>query len=90
MNLKEFNENRKQMNLNEENKVKQKIENKVDYYSSFSSDELLNEFIKEVNKGKKNGTIDKQKLSEIKETLLPFLDNERRKKLDELLNIINE
>ena len=91
MNLKEFSENKKQNHEEEVNdKVKKNIEDKVDYYSNFSNDELYNEFLKEVNKGKKNGTINKQKLNEIKETILPFLDNDKRKKLDELLKIIGD
>lgn len=66
------------------------IESLVDKYSNLSSEELFNEFIKETNKGKENGTISAEYLNNIKSTLSPYLNNEQKNNLNNLMDIIND
>lgn len=76
--------------IKKENKEEVKsIEEKLKEYENLSQAELMQEFIKESTKQKENGELTNEKIENIKQTLLPLLNNEQQKNLDYLLGIIN-
>lgn len=66
------------------------IEKVLDKYSKLSSDQLMTEFIKETKKGRKNGTINSSYLSNIKNTLSPYLNDEQKGTLKNLMDMIDD
>lgn len=67
---------------------KENITNMYDKYSQFSSDELLSEFIKTSKQRRADGTLNDSELARMKETLLPFLSEEQKGRLNQLLDLI--
>lgn len=68
----------------EQNKINEAIEK----YSDYSSDQLLNEFVNQTNKQKQDGTFDVGKLENVKNTLTPYLSAEQQKRLNEILKMV--
>ena len=60
----------------------------MDKYSKLSSDELMDEFIKEGAKKKENGELDAGHIEKIKGVLAPYLNEEQTEKLNNLLNMV--
>jgi len=71
--------------LNEQN-----LEKLIDKYSSYSSNDLLNEFIKLTIEKKKKGELNNQELQKIKSTIVPFLSQEQKSKLDEIIELVEK
>mgnify|MGYP001008414911 CR=1 FL=1 len=65
-----------------------KIEKMMNSYSSYSQEELLDEFFKLSEKKKKDGTLNDNEISNIKNTLSPYLSAEQQKNLDKIINLI--
>ena len=63
------------------------IVNLLNKYGKCSQDELISEFFNQVNKQKQEGTFDKNKITNIANLLLPFLNNEQK---NIVLNILNK
>lgn len=76
MNIKDF------KTENNEEKVKQTYEK----YKNYSQDELLQELMRSVNAQKQNGTFDKERLLSTLSLVMPSLNSEQRRKLEELLS----
>ena len=76
MNIKDF------KTENNEEKVKQTYEK----YKNYSQDELLQELMRAVNAQKQNGTFDKERLLSTLALVMPSLNSEQRRKLEELLS----
>lgn len=76
MNIKDF------KTENNEEKVKQTYEK----YKNYSQDELLQELMRSVNAQKRNGTFDKERLLSTLSLVMPSLNSEQRRKLEELLS----
>ena len=76
MNIKDF------KTENNEEKVKQTYEK----YKNYSQDELLQELMRSVNAQKQNGTFDKERLISTLSLVMPSLNSEQRRKLEELLS----
>ena len=76
MNIKDF------RTENNEEKVKQTYEK----YKNYSQDELLQELMRSVNAQKQNGTFDKERLLSTLSLVMPSLNSEQRRKLEELLS----
>ena len=66
------------------------VEEQLKKYENFSQAELMQEFIKESKKQKQNGNLDRDKMENIKSTLLPFLNSNQQKQLDYLMGIVND
>ena len=64
------------------------IKKKIDKYKNYSNQELLNELLKETNRQKKNGTLTDKKLDEIANGLIPYLDNEQKQRMNEILKLL--
>ena len=64
------------------------IESKLKEYENLSQAELMQEFIKESKRQKDSGELTDDKIENIKQTLIPLLNNEQQKNLDYLLGII--
>ena len=71
--------------LNEQN-----LEKLIDKYSSYSSNDLLSEFIKLTIEKKKKGELNNQELQKIKSTIVPFLSQEQKSKLDEIIELVEK
>ena len=65
------------------------VEEQLKKYANLSQAELMQEFIKESKKQKQNGNLDRDKMENIKSTLLPFLNSNQQKQLDYLMGIVN-
>lgn len=66
------------------------VEEQLKKYENLSQAELMQEFIKESKKQKQNGNLDRDKMENIKITLLPFLNSNQQKQLDYLMGIVND
>lgn len=66
------------------------VEEQLKKYENLSQTELMQEFIKESKKQKQNGNLDRDKMENIKSTLLPFLNGNQQKQLDYLMGIVND
>ncbi len=67
-----------------ENDVKEKLEQ----YSNYSQEELLQEFLSQSQSAKEKGVYNDKNIESIKSTLFPFLSEEQRKKFDSLINMV--
>ena len=77
--------------IKEENPEETKdIEDKIKKYEKLSQSELMQEFIKESKKQKRNGNLDSEKINNIKNTLTPFLSSDQQKQLDYLIGMVND
>ena len=66
------------------------VEEQLKKYENLSQAELMQELIKESKKQKQNGNLDRDKMENIKSTLLPFLNSNQQKQLDYLMGIVND
>ena len=57
-------------------------------YSGYSQSELMQEFLNQTAIQKQKGTLSPEKLDEIKDVLLPYLNNNQRETLEQILNRI--
>ncbi|HBP43581.1 MAG TPA: hypothetical protein DD621_02740 [Clostridiales bacterium] len=77
--------------IKEENPEETKdIEDQIKKYEKLSQSELMQEFIKESKKQKRNGNLDSEKINNIKNTLTPFLSSDQQKQLDYLMGMVND
>lgn len=67
---------------------KQNLENLINKYSSYSEDKLLSEFIKLTIEKKSRGELTKDELSNMYNVISPMLNSEQKKKLNELINMV--
>lgn len=74
------NTNSKQSNEN--------LEDLIDKYSKYSSNDLMNEFLKLTIEKKKNGQLKDDELNELSKSILPFLDEDQKKNLGKILNVV--
>ena len=84
MGFKQFSNEQK---ANEEQAGKH-VENLYNTYKGKSEDELLAELVKHVAKQKENGTFDMNNLQNMLAKIMPFLNNEQKKKLNDVLKQI--
>lgn len=73
----------KENNLNESD-----IENLINKYSSYSDNDLMKEFLKMTMERKKTGGLKDDELEVLKSTILPHLNDEQKKSLEYLLEMI--
>ena len=66
------------------------INDLIDKYSTYSYEELMNEFLKESDRKKKIGELSDSQLDTIKSTLKPYLSEEKQNKLDDLFNVVKK
>jgi len=67
---------------------KNKVENYMNRYSNLSQDELMKEFLRVSQEKKKNGGFSSSEINNIKETLAPFLSEEQKQNLNNLINMV--
>ena len=67
---------------------KQNLENLINKYSSYSEEKLLSEFIKLTIEKKSRGELTKDELSNMYNVISPMLNSEQKKKLNELINMV--
>jgi len=98
MDIKEFYKNRQkkeQAKLNQE-EIKQKVgednfkkyADTINSYKDLSQDELMQKLFSEAAKLKQNGSLNESSLNALKSTLSPMLNDDQRKMLDNLINMI--
>lgn len=64
------------------------VKRMIDERSSKSEEELMNELKEEVKKSKTEGKFTDKDVENFKKTVLPFLNDEQKRKLDEIIKII--
>ncbi len=69
-------------------KTNEALQNKIDEYSRYSSDKLLSEFMKLTIEKKRKGELSDNELEKLKNTITPMLNNEQKKSLEELINMV--
>lgn len=68
--------------------VEDSLKNKINKYSSYSQDDLMNEFLKLTIEKKKQGKLDNDELSSLKKTIEPMLNNEQKKTMNNLFEMV--
>ena len=59
-------------------------------YKNMDNNQLMSNLFSEASKLKKEGKLDTNTLNDLKSTLSPFLNNEQKEMLNNLVNAINE
>lgn len=75
-------------NIKEERPSDESLENLINEYQKLSNDELLNEFMRMTIEKKKKGGLTQKELDNMKNTLMPFLNNEQKVALQKLLDMV--
>lgn len=65
------------------------FEDLIRNYSNYSEEELIQEFLRLTQEGKKKGTLNAESLRKLSETVRPMLNAKQQKMLDMYLNYIN-
>ena len=65
------------------------LEKLIDKYSKYDSNSLMSEFLKLTLEKKRRGELKKDELQSIKQTIYPYLDNEQKQNLDNLINMVD-
>lgn len=73
---------------NNSNMSNEKLEDMINKYSEYSNDKLLEEFMKLTIEKKKKGELTESELNNIKNTILPFLNDEQKKNLDNIIKMV--
>ncbi len=73
---------------NSQNFSEDNIKSTYEKYRGYSQNELYNEFIKETAKQKANGSLNAEKLNQIKNTIMPYLSPAEQETLNKILNEI--
>lgn len=92
--------NNQQNNTNTTDKfeeAKQKVQSQdmsgfeelIKNYSNYSEEELISEFLRLTNEGKKNGTLNTERLKQLSSTVKPMLTPKQQKMLDMFLNYVD-
>lgn len=71
-------------------KNKSDYQDMIDKYSKLSSDELMQEFIKMTAKEKSAGRLNEKEMTQIKETLSPYLNREQTKNLNTIIDMVKD
>lgn len=69
---------------------KKTLEEKIEQYQKLSGSDLMNEFIKLTLEKKKNGELGKSEIESIRQTIYPYLSNEQKMALNNLLNMVED
>ena len=78
-----------QNNQNFENvDIDENIKNMFSKYQSMTEAELKTELFKEVNRQKESGNFSPQKLAEIKDAMLPFMNDEQKQKFEQIIKML--
>lgn len=85
MGFKDYNAKMDEEQLKEGSK---KVENLYYEYKDKSEDELISELFKYVAKQKENGTFDYENLSNMLNQISPFLNEQQKNKMKDILNQI--
>ena len=67
---------------------KAEINDAINKYSGYSNDELMAEFVKQTNAQKQAGNYDSKKMENVKNTLMPYLNAEQQKRLNEIMKMV--
>lgn len=73
---------------NATNQSKEKMEDLIDKYSKYSENDLMNEFLKLTYEKKKKGELNETEINSLKQTIMPFLNDEQKNNLDRLMNMV--
>ena len=98
MDIKEFYKNQQKQeknNLNQE-EIKEKVgedtfkkySDTINQYKDLSHEQLMQKLFSEATKLKQNGSLNENSLNALKSTLSPMLNDEQRKMLENLINMI--
>lgn len=66
------------------------VEDAYNHYSKLSQPELMQELLKQTNQQKADGTLDNSQIDNVYNSIAPMLNNEQKKNLDNLINIIKQ
>ena len=67
---------------------KEDVSELIDKYSTYSEDDLMKEFLEESKKQKDSGELSNEKISKIKSVLSPYLDEQQKQKLEDLIKMV--
>ena len=65
------------------------VEEMIDYYQNFSQDDLVKELFKVASSEKEKGNLTREKLEEIKNTILPYLNQNQIDFFEKLIEKLN-
>ena len=65
-----------------------KLEEMISEYQKLSDNELMNEFMRLTLEKKRKGELDSRELNNVKNTILPFLNNEQKTHLEKIINMV--
>lgn len=87
-NFKQDNKSENYDNKNTAQVSNEKLEDLINRYSTYSNDKLLSEFMRLTLEKKKRGELTENELSNIKNTILPFLNEEQKSNLENLIKMV--
>lgn len=66
------------------------LKSKIDEYSGYSQDKLINDFVRLTIEKKKRGELTDKELITLKNTISPMLNNEQKNNLEKLLQMVRD
>ena len=76
-------------NSNSTEEKTKNLENLINKYSNYSNDDLMREFLKLTMDKKKKGELNREELENIKNTILPYLDEKQKQNLKQILDLVD-
>ena len=64
------------------------MKSKIEEYSGYSQDRLINDFVKLTMEKKKRGELSEKELISLQNTIAPMLNNEQKESLEKLLQMV--
>lgn len=81
--------NNSKINKNQEEK-NDYLKSKIEEYSNYSQDKLINDFVKLTIEKKKRGELTDNELNSLKNTISPMLNNVQKDNLEKLLQMVRD
>jgi hypothetical protein len=74
--------------INKSHNSQEYMKSKIEEYSGYSQDRLINDFVKLTMEKKKRGELSEKELISLKNTIAPMLNNEQKESLEKLLQMV--
>ena len=81
--------NNSKINKNQEEK-NDYLKSKIEEYSNYSQDKLINDFVKLTIEKKKRGELTDNELNSLRNTISPMLNNAQKDNLEKLLQMVRD
>ena len=76
-------------NTNKNDLDQNDMEQLINKYSAYNQNELMNEFMRLTLEKKKKGELGQKELSDLRQTIIPFLNDDQKNNLEKIMNMVD-